>query len=63
MERQPIGERAIDLAERHGDDYLNEGKRLLRRLGLAVLLAGAGVFTAGMVAAAWLANSVLHLVR
>lgn len=35
-----LRERMLDLVERHGDDYLVEGKRLLRRLRRTIVIVG-----------------------
>ena len=45
---RPMPVRAKELIERHGEDYLLEGKRLIRRLGIAASTIGIAVGLAAL---------------
>lgn len=53
-------ERVFDLVERHGNDYVVEGKRLLRRVRRTVTLVGALVGLVAITILALVAYAVLR---
>lgn len=55
-----LRERVFDLVERHGDDYLEEGKRLLRRLRRTIVVVGLVATVTLLVVAGLLAYAILR---
>ena len=59
---RPIPDRAKELIERHGEDYLLEGKRLIRRLGIAASAIGIAVGLAAVTIVAVGAYALIHAI-
>lgn len=59
-ERRRLQDKLLELIDRHGDQYLEEGKHLVRRLRRTVLLVGFVIAAAVAVVAAVIIYAVLR---
>jgi hypothetical protein len=55
-----VWERILDLLERHGDDYLEEGKRLLRRLQRTLVVVAIVAVVTSLAVVALIVYAVLR---